>query len=61
MIDIQNQHSAQAAHSQSKQFVGFEIIDDENALERDRCLLDVQVRGLLNSQTIKIEEKGYLL
>lgn len=28
---------------------------------RDFQLLENQVRGLLNSQTIRIEEKGYLL
>ena len=50
-----------AAFSQKKQFDGFEIIDDSSAKFKDQQLLQSQVRGLLNSQAIRIEEKGYLL
>ena len=60
-IDSSNTFSAQAAYKQSKQYDGFEIIDDGNAKTRDRNLLEDQIRGLLNSVPIQIEEKGYLL
>ena len=39
----------------------FEVIDSSSTVERDRDLLTRQVRGLFNSQSIRIEEKGYLI
>jgi len=59
--DRSNQFSALAAFTQKKQFNDFEIIDDAGSRVKDQALLQRQLRGLLNSQPIKIEEKGYLL
>ena len=50
-----------AAYSAKKQYDGFEIIDDNWTKQKDEGLLKDQVRGLLQSKPIKIEEKGYLL
>ena len=61
ITDRQNLVSAQAAFSQKKQYDGFEIIDDERNKNKDRILLENQIRGLLGSVPIKIDEKGYLL
>ena len=41
---------------------GFDILDDDHdQMIRDREILNTQIRGILNSQTIRLEEKGYLL
>ncbi len=61
VVDRSNQFSAAAAYSQNKQYDGFEILDDANSKKKDSDLLNEKVRGLLNSESIKIEEKGYLL
>lgn len=61
MLDYTNTYSARAAFQKSKQYDGFEIIDDDEQKEKDAALLSRQVKGLLASVPIKIEEKGYLL
>ena len=42
---------------------GFDIIDasERQSMDKDRVLLAAQVKGLLNSEPVSIEEKGYLI
>ena len=57
----QQHPAAAAAETVEDRLDDFEVIEDVNAKKRDCELLVKQIHGLLKSQSIRIEEKGYLL